>query len=339
MRRSRTLVRVQPGSPVRNARATLERTRKSFKSRTPACQAGDLGATPSFRTNGPVAQTAEQAVLTRRGEGSTPSSPTNAFSLTPPWMIGRAVPARDSGTRRRSDSRGVSGFGYRTTGRFDSCISYQCASSQRDTRRLHRGSVVQREDIRFAPGECRFESDRNPPSWSRPKIRLGRDTHAGAWRNGSASSLQEQGWGFESLRAYQILEHFLHIRVGFEGSSNGQDSRLMHGPYRFESCAFNQRSPRTPSSTVFSRMRPERCFLMWRASGDAARPITSRLEFDSRRRNQIVRRERPPKQPSAAGTTAATPRDCVNGLRVRLKHGRFWFDSRSLDHVGEWTNR
>jgi hypothetical protein len=36
-------------------------------------------------------------------------------------------------------------------------------SSQRHTRGLHRGSVVQREDTRFAPEECRFESDRNPP--------------------------------------------------------------------------------------------------------------------------------------------------------------------------------
>jgi hypothetical protein len=123
-------------------------------------------------------------VLTRKYcEGSIPSRPTNAntarhtfLTRTPPWMIGRAALARESRASLAragstcparecsgSDSRGVSGFGNRTTGRFDSCIRYQCASRERPTKARHRGSVVQREDTRFAPEECRFESDRNPP--------------------------------------------------------------------------------------------------------------------------------------------------------------------------------
>ncbi len=101
---------------------------------------------------------------------------THSVTRTPPWMIGRAALARESRASLAragstcparecsgSDSRGVSGFGNRTTGWFDSSIRYQCASNERDTRTLRCGSVVQREDTRFAPEECRFESDRNPP--------------------------------------------------------------------------------------------------------------------------------------------------------------------------------
>jgi hypothetical protein len=56
--------------------------RKSFRSRTPACHAGNLGATPSFRSRWVCSLMAEQAALTRRGEGSIPSRPTKQARQT-----------------------------------------------------------------------------------------------------------------------------------------------------------------------------------------------------------------------------------------------------------------
>ena len=233
------------------------------------------------------------------------------------------------------------------------------------------GSVVQREDSRFAPEQCRFKSDQNPPA---------RMKKWGCSSTGRATRLHREGYRFKSDHAPPIAHHdsgslergeSIRItpvvvsrrggecgrvtqriefpsykgRVGgsnpsvatsIEGSFNGQDARLIRGQYRFDSCAFNQN--RRVARCSHASGTPYAMVFLWRVSGDTTSLISSlsrvRLSTPQPRFDSSVGRasSRYGEGRQFEPASKLHPRDGVAGLHICLKNRKSWFDPRSLDH-------